>query len=133
MIEIFHKRWGTEQWIVNNDEYCGKKLNLNRGWRCSMHYHKKKMETFYIFAGTVLLETVEGNQTVERVLKPGDKFDVPRGLKHRFTGITDAVIFEFSTHHEDDDSYRDTDKQSGKLTEDEFNLLRFAVRGAVAI
>ena len=49
------KEWGKEQWIVNRD-YCGKKLILNKGFRCSMHYHKNKDETFYILTGKVLME-----------------------------------------------------------------------------
>ena len=48
------KKWGKEIWIVNR-EYCGKKLVLNKGFRCSMHFHKNKDETFYILTGKVLM------------------------------------------------------------------------------
>jgi len=50
------KDWGRELWIVNNDKYCGKILELNKGYRCSIHYHKIKDETFYILEGRVLME-----------------------------------------------------------------------------
>ena len=33
------KVWGEEHWIVNRD-YCGKKMVLNKGFRCSLHFHK---------------------------------------------------------------------------------------------
>jgi len=34
-------------------------------------------------------------------------------MKHRFTGLENSEIMEFSTHHEDEDSYRD--ELSGKV------------------
>jgi quercetin dioxygenase-like cupin family protein len=40
------------------------------------------------------------------ILDPGDVFEVPVGLRHAMYGITDTEMFEFSTHHEDDDSFR---------------------------
>jgi len=46
-VKHVEKVWGSEDWIVNR-EYCGKVLNLNKGFRCSMHYHKNKDETFYV-------------------------------------------------------------------------------------
>jgi quercetin dioxygenase-like cupin family protein len=95
------KVWGEEHWIVNR-EYCGKKLVLKRGFRCSMHFHKVKDEVFYVIAGKVLLETEHG----ARVMLPGDHQHIPQRLLHRFSGLEDSRIIEFSSHHEDDDSFR---------------------------
>ncbi len=99
---IVPKTWGHEEWIVNSD-YCGKKLVLNKGHCCSLHFHKIKDETFYIASGKV------GFQLNDQyfILKPGDSLLITPGTKHRFYGITDSEIFEFSTHHMEDDSYRD--------------------------
>jgi len=74
-----------------------------------MHYHKLKDETFYCMSGRILLELDDDSF----VMKAGDTVWVRRGALHRFTGITDAVIIEFSTQHFEDDSYRNT--QSEKL------------------
>ena len=112
--EIHEKKWGKEFWIANNDLYCGKILELKRGWRCSIHYHKKKHETFFILDGTILMEF----NNEKRVMKPGDILEVKQLSKHRFTGIIDSKIIEFSTHHEEEDSYRDV--ESGKVPENEF-------------
>ncbi|MBS3132454.1 cupin domain-containing protein [Candidatus Woesearchaeota archaeon] len=101
------KVWGKEVWIVNRD-YCGKILVLNKGYRCSMHHHKLKDETFYILKGKVLLEI----GMKKHVMNPGDSMLIKPGQKHRFTGLEDSEIVEFSTHHEDSDSYRD--EVSGK-------------------
>ena len=102
------KAWGKETWIVNRD-YCGKKLVLKKGFRCSIHYHKKKDETFYIIKGKVLMETDGKKQT----MLPGDSIHITPMLKHRFTGLENSEIMEFSTHHEDEDSYRV--EESGKV------------------
>lgn len=51
------KLWGYERIIVNNDLYCSKKLTvLPNGNACSIHYHKKKDETFFVTQGELLME-----------------------------------------------------------------------------
>lgn len=101
-IKIVPKVWGEERWIVNRD-YCGKLLLLKKGYRCSMHHHKNKDETFFVTKGKVFLE-LDGEKMI---LNPGDAQLVMPNQKHRFTGLEDSEIVEFSTHHEDSDSYRD--------------------------
>jgi mannose-6-phosphate isomerase-like protein (cupin superfamily) len=100
-IKVVPKVWGEEQWIVNRD-YCGKILVLKKGYRCSIHCHKKKDETFYLLEGKVLMEL--GDKKF--VMKPGEAVHVPVGSYHRFSGIEDSRIIEFSTKHSDSDSYR---------------------------
>jgi D-glycero-beta-D-manno-heptose-7-phosphate kinase len=95
------KVWGEEHWIVNQD-YCGKKLILKKNYRCSLHHHKKKDEVFYVIKGKVLLEANNKNM----ILLPGDSFHVKQYCNHRFTGLQNSEIIEFSSHHEDEDSYR---------------------------
>lgn len=102
------KVWGREIWIVNRS-YCGKILMLNKGFRCSMHHHKLKDETFYASKGKVLLEI----GMKKHVMLPGDSMLIKPYQKHRFTGLEDSEIIEFSTHHDDSDSYRD--EVSGKV------------------
>jgi len=109
-IKIVPKKWGEERWLVNRD-YCGKLLILKKGFRCSMHHHKNKDETFYINKGKVLLE-LDGKKTI---MKPGQAQLVMPGQKHRFTGLEDSEIIEFSTHHEDSDSYREENMLSGEV------------------
>lgn len=109
------KIWGREVWLVNRD-YCGKKLVLNKGFRCSMHYHKNKDETFYILKGKLLMETDKET----KVMSEGDSILITPGMKHRFTGLENSEIMEFSTHHEDEDSYRT--EPSGEVDLDELNI-----------
>ena len=98
------KVWGREQIICNNPLYCSKILHLSQGYRCSIHHHKIKDETFYILKGKVLLEA--GGK--DFAMEAGDAIRIPPGMKHRFTGITYVQILEVSTHDSADDSYRTT-------------------------
>jgi mannose-6-phosphate isomerase-like protein (cupin superfamily) len=99
---VVQKVWGQEEWIVNNDQYCGKRLLLNKGWQCSLHFHKIKYETFYLQSGLVQMEL---GITSFR-MAPGDVVDIQPFAHHRFMGLEDSVIIEFSTHHDDADTYR---------------------------
>jgi len=105
MLKKVQKVWGSEEWIVNNDLYCGKILNLKKGFRGSTHFHKNKHETFYLLDGKVLLE-LEDSKTI---MNEGTSLTIEPGLKHRFTPLEDSRIIEFSTHHMDSDTYRDTE------------------------
>jgi len=105
------KVWGHEEWIVNTEKYCGKKLILKEGYQSSLHYHKQKDETFYIFEGEVYLE-VNGTATI---MKPGDTIRILPGQRHRFSGLENSVIFEFSTHHDEEDSYREEGQLSREI------------------
>ena len=114
--QIHDKVWGKEDWIVNfeNTNYCGKRLVLNKGYQCSIHYHKVKSEVFYINKGLVLMQAYGK----KKLMVPGESIYLEQGAKHRFIGITDAEIMEFSSHHTADDNYRD--EPSGKVPEDTF-------------
>ncbi|KKP26250.1 MAG: hypothetical protein UR14_C0002G0026 [candidate division TM6 bacterium GW2011_GWE2_31_21] len=119
LVNFAEKEWGHEEWIVNNDLYCGKKLILKKGFRCSMHMHKVKDETFYILSGKVLMETeFEGEKTV-KIMEAGDIQHIKINMLHRFTGLEDSQIMEFSTFHMDSDSYRV--EVSGKVAQEELN------------
>jgi len=99
----YHQKvWGVEEWIANNDKYCGKILHLKSGWVCSYHHHKIKDETFYILEGVVKMK-VEGRS---EILHSGAVVHIPVGTKHSFAGVMDAKILEISTQHFEEDSYR---------------------------
>jgi len=108
-IKYVSKGWGFEKWIVNCDKYCGKLLYFVKGKKCSWHYHKLKDETFYVQSGKILLKYYDEDDIAyahEIILSPGDKFHIYRGLRHQMTALQDTELFEFSTQHLDEDSYR---------------------------
>ena len=51
---------------------------------------------------------------------PGHSILITPNTKHRFTGLENSEIMEFSTHHEDSDSYRE--EVSGKVDLDKLEL-----------
>ena len=109
LIKIVTKGWGHEKVICNSQEYCGKLLYFIKGRKCSWHYHKLKDETFYIQSGKILLKYSDEDElanALEIVLNKGDKFHVYPGLKHQMFALEDTELFEFSTQHFDEDSYR---------------------------
>ena len=113
LVRFVKKVWGHEEWIVNNAKYCGKKLVLSKGYRCSIHRHDIKEETFYILSGKVLMESDFEGVKESRLMTPGDILHVKVGMWHRFTGIEGSQIMEFSTFHRDEDSIRK--EPSGKV------------------
>ena len=108
-IKFVPKGWGYEKWLVNSPEYCGKILFLAKGKKCSWHYHLLKDEVFYIQKGAVeLIHSLQDNPEVadKIILIEGDKFHVPRGMRHQMFALKDTELFEFSTTHFDSDSIR---------------------------
>jgi mannose-6-phosphate isomerase-like protein (cupin superfamily) len=108
-IKFVPKGWGFEKWIVNNEEYCGKLLYFVKDKKCSWHYHEKKRETFYVQSGMIKLfysMTDDFSKASYTILTPGDKFEIPRGMRHQMISIQDTELFEFSTTHFEEDSYR---------------------------
>jgi quercetin dioxygenase-like cupin family protein len=108
-LHVVPKGWGFEKWIVNNEKYCGKILYFVKDRRCSWHYHKIKDETFYIQSGKIELIYgwhEEKHLSSSVILSKGDYFHIPVGLKHQMHALEDAELFEFSTQHLDEDSYR---------------------------
>jgi len=108
-IKFVPKGWGYEKWIANCPEYCGKILFFAKNKKCSWHYHQLKDEVFYVQTGA--LEVYYGtNDSLEVankiILVEGEKFHVPRGMRHQMYALKDTLMFEFSTQHFDSDSFR---------------------------
>jgi mannose-6-phosphate isomerase-like protein (cupin superfamily) len=108
-MHIEPKGWGREIWIVNNHLYCGKILEILKGKRCSLHFHKRKTESFYLHSGHLLMtvkESPEAPTTQQFELVAGQCLDISPGLVHQMEALEDAQLFEFSTEHFETDSYR---------------------------
>ena len=103
------KKWGHEKIIINCKEYCGKLLYIDKGAQCSLHMHPVKKETFYVLRGLVDI-SIDGKRYI--VVSHDRPKTILPGTYHQFMGITDAVILEISTHHEDDDCIRKSESRS---------------------
>ena len=102
------KGWGEELIIENNEMYCGKLLIFKKGCKFSMHYHLIKDETWYVDKGEFLYRWIdtETAEVIEQKLKVGDVVRQRVGQPHQLIAVTDGVVFEVSTQHFDEDSYR---------------------------
>lgn len=103
------KGWGYELWITNNNLYCGKLLFFIKNKKCSWHFHKQKDEVFYIRKGKLLVYySLEDDlsKASSIILKKGDSFHVKPGLRHQMIALKDTEMYEFSTQHFDEDSFR---------------------------
>jgi mannose-6-phosphate isomerase-like protein (cupin superfamily) len=104
------KQWGYELWIHNDSQYCGKLLVFtNSGNKFSMHYHMLKNETWYVQEGAFQFDWID-TESAERCytqLQKGDVVYIEKGLPHQLTALIDnSIVFEVSTEHFDEDSYR---------------------------
>jgi mannose-6-phosphate isomerase-like protein (cupin superfamily) len=108
-VHIEAKGWGREVWIANNELYCGKILEISRGKKCSLHYHKLKTESFFLRSGRLKVrvkDSADSDVISEFEMEPGQCMDVPPGLVHQMEALEDAELFEFSTQHFNSDSHR---------------------------
>jgi quercetin dioxygenase-like cupin family protein len=95
------KPWGREIWWADTPKYAGKILEVKKGARLSLQYHRWKEETQFLFSGKVrLIYGTDAKKLKKKVLLPGQAFHIPPRLIHRVEGIAPlSVIFEVSTPH----------------------------------
>jgi len=105
---IVPKKWGEEVIIHNGEDYCGKILRFNKSAKFSMHFHIKKAETWYVSKGSFRIRWIDTKNATEheQILHEGRIVEIGRGDPHQLIALEDSEIFEVSTQHFDDDSYR---------------------------
>tara|TARA_R100001086_G_scaffold204529_1_gene120425 strand:+ start:6818 stop:7189 length:372 start_codon:yes stop_codon:yes gene_type:complete len=102
------KDWGYEIIFANNEQYCGKLLVFKKGCQFSMHYHLIKDETWYVQSGEFLFSWIDTKkaEVQEAKLVEGDSVRINMGQPHQLKSLTGGTIFEVSTQHFNEDSYR---------------------------
>jgi mannose-6-phosphate isomerase-like protein (cupin superfamily) len=97
------KPWGWEKWIEINENYVVKELFMKEGNSCSLQYHEKKHETFYLVKGMLKFYVGDDkNHLKEIILNSGDYYTIPPFLIHRMEAIVDSLYIESSTNFLDD-------------------------------
>ena len=74
-----------------------------------MHYNLKKKESWYVQEGRFQFNwlNVEDGKLEGKTLEKGDSVLIDRGLPHQLISLEDnSIVFEVSTEHFDEDSYR---------------------------
>jgi len=108
IVETYAKGWGKEIWITNNELYCGKILKFNKGAEFSMHYHIKKEETWAVIKGKLLLKYYDLTNAEEKqmILRVGETVHLKPCIPHKLIAMEESSVFEVSTQHFEEDSYR---------------------------
>ena len=103
------KQWGYELWVHNDEQYCGKLLVFKKDKKFSMHYHLIKEESWYVAKGEFeyrWIDTETATVKSTRIIE-GDVVDLEQGQPHQLQALTEgATIFEVSSKHFEEDSYR---------------------------
>ena len=117
MIDVTHisnknihvpKAWGEEVIIHNGEDYCGKLLRFRKGGKFSLHFHSLKTETQYVNYGKFILtfiNTKDADRMMTNLVK-GDIVHIECNTPHQLEALEEGEIFEVSTPHIDEDSYR---------------------------
>ena len=92
-MKIIDKPWGNEIWLVNNNKYVAKILNINADERTSLQYHSTKDETLYLDEGIANVTIDENSFDIGS----GAILEISPGTIHRIEAITDCKFFEVST------------------------------------
>ncbi|NPV70527.1 MAG: NTP transferase domain-containing protein [Firmicutes bacterium] len=92
------KPWGREIWWSVTGQFAGKILQVKAGHSLSLQYHRKKHETMLFVEGEARME-IDGRQLD---VKPPRIVDLPPGVVHRVTAVTNVTFLEVSTADLDD-------------------------------
>ncbi len=99
-MKLTEKPWGHEILIAQAEGYVMKELFMLKGNRCSLQYHEKKHESFYVVAGKMKLTVGDSVDKLEELIMfPGDSYVLPQGKIHRVEAMEDSVYIEASTDH----------------------------------
>ena len=95
---VVDKPWGREIHFAVEKEYVGKILEVSKGSRLSLQYHKIKKETMYVLSGK--MKFTLGDET--EVVEAGKSITIEAKGIHRVEALEDLKILEVSTNHLDD-------------------------------
>ena len=96
--EKIEKPWGYEVILEKNKKYMLKKLFMKKGHRCSLQFHKKKIETIFIIKGK--LRIFYGNKQSKlssKIFISQENLTIKPKVIHRMHAITDCIYLESST------------------------------------
>ena len=102
--KVGRRNWGKEILLsIVSKKYSFKFLEIKKGKKGGLQYHRKKNECGYLLSGKLLVRYDLGNKVLKKkLLKKGDVFHFPPKLVHQEIAITDCKIIEVSTPHFND-------------------------------
>lgn len=97
------KPWGYENLLEKNDRYVMKELFMKQGHKCSLQYHEKKHETFFVVYGKLKFTYGDDEQSLSDIIvEKGFHMAVAPMKIHRMEALEDSLYLEASTPELDD-------------------------------
>ena len=115
------KGWGHEKIWVTNDHYCSKFMKFNEGACFSMHFHREKIETWYVIEGMFRVVWIDTRDASEhsKNLYGGDVWHNDPLVPHQVFCLTEGTILEVSTPDSVEDNYRVRPGDSQRVVQDQ--------------
>jgi len=104
IIEVGKRNWGKEKLLVLISKKISLKLlEIKKGHKGGLQYHRKKDECGTIISGKLLIRYDNGNgKLTKKILKKGQSFHFPPGCVHQEEALTNVKIIEASTPYFND-------------------------------
>ncbi len=84
-------------------------FEIKKGFTRGDHYHDRKEEVFYVFRGKIKASFMDMDsfEREERILEKGDRIRVMPRCAHRFYGLEDVIVVEYSPQvYDKEDSHQ---------------------------
>ena len=96
---ITKKPWGYEKLIYLGKKFVVKFLYMKANKRCSVQYHKKKLECLYVLSGKGVLKIYNKKEKIlrKKILKKYSHFVLKPFTIHRVEATTNLTYLECST------------------------------------
>lgn len=93
------KPWGYEIiFTPKSAPFCGKLLHVDGGFRLSLQYHDKKIESLCLIKGSATLTVAtDSNQMIDIEMEPYKGYFIKAGQVHRITSAGGCDLVEAST------------------------------------
>lgn len=110
-VKVIEKEWGKE-YIVPGEGYTTKIMEVKPGFKCSLHFHRIKGETFILVQGQLNVEYYEPDSTkhIKQLKAPMSTVVLPPCTPHIFCTPKDqkfnTIFIESSTVDTPEDNYR---------------------------
>lgn len=103
-LNVGKRNWGIERLLLVIPSVLSLKiLQIKKGKKGGLQYHRLKNECGYILSGKLLVRYDNGKGVLkEKMLSKGKCFHFPPGAVHQEEAITDVEILEASTPHFND-------------------------------
>lgn len=92
------KPWGFEILLEKNNIYVLKKLFMKKNHRCSLQYHKKKLETIYVLSGILEINFGKNKDNLKKKkFFKNDTITLKPKVIHRMKALKDCFYLESSS------------------------------------